>query len=174
MFELNPLANPDASWQHILILAVALILGYIIGYISRKNVISDMETELSRIDSDLKYCKDQKIILKNSVTDRVQVNNVREVVPVMPVVEKIQHDDLKIIEGIGPKIESILNNAGIYSFRQLSQKNAEQISEILTNYDSRFQIHDTTTWPRQAELAANGDWDRLKAWQDELNGGSIE
>ncbi|MCF2447383.1 hypothetical protein L0657_25740 [Dyadobacter sp. CY345] len=173
MFELNPLANPDAFWQHLLMLAVALILGYIIGYISRKSVITDMETELSRLDSDLKYCQDQKIVMKKSA-ERVQVNNVRTVVPVMPVAEKIQHDDLKIIEGIGPKIESVLKNAGINSFRQLSQKTAEQISEILANSDSRFQVHDPTTWPRQAELAANGDWDRLKAWQDELNGGRIE
>lgn len=173
MFELNPLANPDAFWQHLLMLAVALILGYIIGYISRKSVITDMETELSRLDSDLKYCQDQKIVMKNAA-ERVQVNNLREVIPVVPVVEKIQHDDLKIIEGIGPKIESVLKDAGIYSFRQLSQKNAEQISEILTNSDSRFLVHDPTTWPRQAELAANGDWDRLKAWQDELNGGRIE
>ncbi len=173
MFELNPLANPDAFWQHLLMLAVALILGYIIGYISRKSVITDMETELSRLDSDLKYCQDQKIVMKNAA-ERVQVNNLREVIPVVPVVEKIQHDDLKIIEGIGPKIESVLKDAGIYSFRQLSQKNAEQISEILANSDSRFLVHDPTTWPRQAELAANGDWDRLKAWQDELNGGRIE
>ncbi|SEJ68188.1 hypothetical protein SAMN04487995_5878 [Dyadobacter koreensis] len=173
MFELNPLANPDAFWQHILMLAVALILGYIIGYISRKSVISDMEIELSRLDSDLKYCQDQKIVLK-SADERVQVNNVREVLPVMPVAEKIQQDDLKVIEGIGPKIESVLKDAGIYSFRQLSQKSAEQISVILANSDSRFQVHDPATWPRQAELAANGDWDRLKTWQDELNGGRVE
>lgn len=173
MFELNPLANPDAFWQHILMLAVALVLGYIIGYIARKNVISDLETELSRLDSDLKYCKDQKIVLR-SAAERVQVNHVQEVVPVLPVVEKIQHDDLKMIEGIGPKIESILNDAGIHSFRQLSLKTPEQLSAILENLDSRLQIHDPATWPRQAELAANGDWDRLKTWQDQLNGGRVE
>jgi len=174
MFELNPLANPDALWQHILMLAVALILGYIIGYISRKSLINDMEMELSRLDSDLKYCQDQKIVLKNAAADRVQVNQVRNVVAATPVVEKIQNDDLKIIEGIGPKLEVILKDAGIHSFRQLSQKSPEQISEILSKSDPRFQVHDPATWPRQAELAANGDWDRLKIWQDELNGGRVE
>jgi hypothetical protein len=27
------------------------------------------------------------------------------------------------------------------------------------------------TWPKQAELAAEGKWDELKAWQEELDGG---
>ncbi len=90
------------------------------------------------------------------------------------VTEKVQHDDLKIIEGIGPKIESVLNTAGIYSFYQLSQKTPEQISAILSNSDSRFQVHDPATWPRQAELASKGNWDELKAWQELLNGGREE
>ena len=34
-----------------------------------------------------------------------------------------------------------------------------------------FASHDPGTWPKQAELAAVGKWDELKAWQDELSGG---
>ena len=30
---------------------------------------------------------------------------------------------------------------------------------------------DPTTWPKQAKMAAAGDWDALKKWQDELDGG---
>ena len=174
MFELNPLANPDAFWQHILMLAVAALLGYIIGYISGKAKITTFENELSRLDSDLKYCRDQKVVQRNTAS-KIQVNNVREVIPVLPTpVERIQQDDLKVIEGIGPKMESVLKDAGILTFRQLSHKSAEQISQILVNSDSRFQVHDPATWPRQAELAANGSWDQLKAWQDELNGGRVD
>jgi len=35
-------------------------------------------------------------------------------------------------------------------------------------------MHDPTTWPQQADLAANGKWDELKVLQDELNGGRPE
>ncbi|MCF0054736.1 hypothetical protein [Dyadobacter sp. CY356] len=169
MFQLNPLANPDALWQHILMLVVAAILGYIIGYITGSSVISQLEDELGRLDNDLQYCKSQKKAVK------IATNTTRESftgIAVTP--EKVQHDDLKIIEGIGPKLESILNAAGIHSFYQLSQKTPEQISAILSNSDSRFQVHDPATWPRQAELASKGNWDELKAWQDQLNGGREE
>jgi len=32
-------------------------------------------------------------------------------------------------------------------------------------------MHDPTTWPQQAGMAAKGEWDALKTWQDELQGG---
>lgn len=167
MFELNPLANPDALWQHIAMLVVSIILGYFIGLISGKKEILRLENELYRLDSDLSYCHDQKTILKKSASKQPL-----EIIAVSDT--DTQHDDLKIIEGIGPKIESVLKEAGIHSFQQLSQKQPDQISSILLNADARLQIHDPTTWPRQAALAAHGNWDQLKTWQDELNGGRAE
>ena len=35
----------------------------------------------------------------------------------------------------------------------------------------RFQMHDPTSWPDQAKLAAEGRWDELKELQDILQGG---
>jgi len=32
-------------------------------------------------------------------------------------------------------------------------------------------MHNPGTWPKQAEMAAEGKWDELKVWQDELDGG---
>ncbi len=75
------------------------------------------------------------------------------------------------IEGIGPKIAEVLNEAGLYSFRQLADTDADKIKAILEAAGPRFSIHNPTTWPRQAALAADGKWDELKAWQDELEGG---
>ena len=80
-------------------------------------------------------------------------------------------DDLKKVEGIGPKIESLLNDAGIYTFAQLSETDPDKIREILDAAGPRYRIHDPATWPKQAGLAAEGRWDELKQLQDELNGG---
>lgn len=80
-------------------------------------------------------------------------------------------DKLNKIEGIGPKIASVLNEAGIDSFAALSTKTPEEIREILDAAEGNFKAHDPGTWPKQAEMAAAGNWDELKAWQDELNGG---
>jgi len=35
----------------------------------------------------------------------------------------------------------------------------------------RYQMHDPTSWPKQSQLAADGQWKELKVLQDELDGG---
>ena len=80
-------------------------------------------------------------------------------------------DDLKKIEGIGPAIEKLLIAAGFTSFSALAAANASDIKEILTAAGSRFGFHDPTTWPQQAGLAAEGNWDELKKLHEELDGG---
>lgn len=82
-------------------------------------------------------------------------------------------DDLKKIEGIGPKIAEHLNNAGILTFGQLAAASVDQLNEILANAGKRYAVHNPSTWPQQSELAAKGDWDALKVLQDELDGGKV-
>ena len=77
-------------------------------------------------------------------------------------------DDLKKIEGIGPKIASTLVEAGIATFANLAKAKPAKISEIIADVRGN---HVTDTWPAQAKLAADGKWDELKKWQDELDGG---
>ncbi len=82
-----------------------------------------------------------------------------------------ESDDLKKIEGIGPKIAQILGDAGISTFDALSKSEAEQLRGILLEAGSRCKMFDPTTWPEQASIAAAGDWDALKTLQDQLQGG---
>ncbi len=86
---------------------------------------------------------------------------------------KTKADDFKKIEGIGPKIAELLNNAGISTFVELANTNADKIKGILEDAGSRYKSHDPTTWPAQAKMAAVGEWDKLKNWQDQLDGGRI-
>ena len=80
-------------------------------------------------------------------------------------------DKLTKIEGIGPKIQELLNQAGIYSFKHLADTAVPKLSKILENAGSRFQMHNPGTWPKQSKMAADGAWEQLKKWQDELDGG---
>ncbi len=82
-----------------------------------------------------------------------------------------QTDDLTKIEGIGPKIAGLIKAEGIMSFGQLAKTSADKIKAILEKAGSRFQMHDPTSWPTQAQLAADGEWKKLEKLQDELNGG---
>ena len=82
-------------------------------------------------------------------------------------------DDLKLIEGIGPKIEGLLNDAGIHTWAALAATSVDKIKEVLTAAGKRYATHNPSTWPQQADMAAKGEMDKLKAWQDELDGGKI-
>ncbi|MFD0863495.1 50S ribosomal protein L21 [Sungkyunkwania multivorans] len=82
--------------------------------------------------------------------------------------KKAAKDDLKKIEGIGPKIAETLTAAGIATFADLAKAKPAKISEIIAEVRGN---HVPDTWPEQAKLAADGKWDELKALQDKLDGG---
>ena len=84
---------------------------------------------------------------------------------------KAKGDDLKLIEGVGPKMAEILHEAGIDSFATLASKTGEELSEILLAQGSRYKMFDPTTWPEQAALAAAGKMDELQTLKDSLHGG---
>jgi predicted flap endonuclease-1-like 5' DNA nuclease len=85
--------------------------------------------------------------------------------------KSVKQDDLKIVEGIGPKIEELFNTSGILTWKALSETSVDRLREILDKAGERFQIHDPGTWPRQAKMAYEGKWQELKDWQDSLDGG---
>ncbi len=78
-------------------------------------------------------------------------------------------DDLRRIEGIGPKVASVFQAAGITTFARLAATDVDQLKGVLKGAGVR--IADPGTWPEQASLAAGGDWDALKALQGTLKGG---
>ena len=85
--------------------------------------------------------------------------------------EVTKADDLTKIEGIGPKMAGVFTAAGIGSFSELAAKSADELKAILDAAEGNFAAHDPGTWPEQAKMAADGKWDELKVWQDELDGG---
>ncbi|WP_225036120.1 50S ribosomal protein L21 [Winogradskyella sp. SM1960] len=80
-------------------------------------------------------------------------------------------DDLKKIEGAGPKAAEALVNAGFETFEKVANAKAEELSNVLSEASSRLAHIVTETWPKQAKLAAEGKWDELKELQDRLDGG---
>ncbi|NND32081.1 MAG: hypothetical protein HKN76_05770, partial [Saprospiraceae bacterium] len=84
---------------------------------------------------------------------------------------KIKEDDLKIVEGIGPKTEQLLHNSGIHTWRQLGNTSVPQLQSILDKAGDRFQLLNPGTWPKQARMAAEGQWIKLREYQDYLVGG---
>lgn len=82
-------------------------------------------------------------------------------------------DDLTKVEGIGPKIQGLLNNDGIWSWKQLSEVSVERIQKVLDDAGPRYRVHNPGSWPLQAKMCHNGEWDKLDKWQDEHKGGRL-
>ena len=80
-------------------------------------------------------------------------------------------NDLTVVEGIGPKINELFNNAGIKTFVQLAAATVPQMRKILDDGGSRFRIANPSTWAKQSALAADNKWEALKKLQNELSAG---
>jgi predicted flap endonuclease-1-like 5' DNA nuclease len=82
-------------------------------------------------------------------------------------------DDLKVIEGIGPKIEMILKEAGIENWHQLAEVNIDNLKGILEKAGPRFRLNDPSSWSQQARLLSEGSYDKFKELTDNLVGGKV-
>ena len=78
-------------------------------------------------------------------------------------------DDLIKIEGVGPKVASVLKQAGITTFETLANADPTEVQRILN--EAGLQMMNPEGWIEQARLAAQGDWAALERLQGELKGG---
>jgi predicted flap endonuclease-1-like 5' DNA nuclease len=71
-------------------------------------------------------------------------------------------DDLKLIVGIGAKVEVLLHNANVLTFKQLSKMKAPEIQMLLVYGGSHFARLNAASWPKQAKYAAQGKWEKMQ------------
>ena len=79
--------------------------------------------------------------------------------------------DLQIIEGIGPKIEQVLKESGVFNLNMLAQRDPEELRSMLTQAGDKYRMHNPDSWPKQAQLAVAGNLEELEAYQEVLKGG---
>jgi predicted flap endonuclease-1-like 5' DNA nuclease len=92
---------------------------------------------------------------------------------VTPPAAVVKPDDLKVIEGIGPKMAQALIDAGISTYARLAAASEDEIRAAIEAAGMRL-APSIGTWAEQASYAARGDWDGLKAFQSTLTGGRRE
>lgn len=81
---------------------------------------------------------------------------------------------LEKIEGIGPKISRLLNARSIYTFADLAEANVEELQQCLEEAGPQHHLVNPATWPEQARLAADGNWEALDVFQANLQGGRVQ
>ena len=87
------------------------------------------------------------------------------------IVKKKVKDDLTKVEGVGPAIKRLLWKNKIESFKDLSKAPVKELREILDSAGPMFQMHNPSTWARQAKLASQKKWVELERYQNKLDGG---
>lgn len=71
-----------------------------------------------------------------------------------PAAPQVRPDNLKRVNGIGPKIEKLLKDNGITTFAQLAQTEVSRIQALLDEVE--YTLADPATWPEQARQLAAG------------------
>jgi len=140
----------DASGEIIILLLGAFLLGAMLGWLFR-------------------HFFGQDAACKKCITQGKGASSAASTVK--KGVAKSMQDDLKKVEGIGPKIEKLLQRAGIMTWSDLAKASPSRLKGILNDAGKRYQVHDPSTWPEQAGYARDGKWNKLKEYQDFLNKG---
>lgn len=160
--------------------------------------ISKLETDLrliksksSVLENDLETCKMDKVRLESDLMNAQNnaSNNIGNLATGLAATaatiafdadaakavfgKKIKQDDLKLVEGIGPKIEQLFHDHNVKTWKALSECSQEKCKDVLKSGGKRFEMHKPGTWPKQAKLAYEGKWQELFDWQEELDGGKL-
>lgn len=138
-------------------------------------LLSQREAEIERLHEQIRKLKNDVIMCESERNALREQAKTAKPTPqsVTFAGTKWKWDDLKIVEGIGPKIAELFIKEGIKTWHQLAETSADRLKEILDAAGPNFQIHDPSTWPAQARLADQGKWEELKQLQDELSGGKV-
>jgi predicted flap endonuclease-1-like 5' DNA nuclease len=134
------------------------------GIASLNLTIDRQEKEIARIKTELEEALKVK-----------ETHETAEVPPAaaMPLFspENIKTDDLKVVNGIGPKIAQLLINRGITTWKSLSETSPNYLTAILhEDGGERFRIHNPESWPHQALLLHEGRWDEFRDLLERLEG----
>lgn len=145
----------NTTWEIVIMLLIAFILGWLLHHFM--------------------HCRKTKENLPPvpppKATKPAASKEDTVITPLVSTPDLSQIDDLKVVEGIGPKIESLLHAADITSMRGLAVAETDVIKKILDEAGPRFRMHNPKTWSIQATLIADEKWDELKAYQNSLVGG---
>ena len=77
-------------------------------------------------------------------------------------------DDLSRIHGITKKVAQLLKKQGVTGFKDLSKLSIKSLKAILEAGGSPYSTYNPSGWPKQAKLAAAGEWEALAALQGTL------
>lgn len=155
------------------------VFGYLLGKSSSKTLANSRDLVLlqeknTKLEADLALCN-QKLssevsaISSIAAADTVFDRNAAKAA----LGKRVKEDDLKIVEGIGPKIEGLFHNYNIKTWKALSDTTVAKCQEVLDSGGQKYKIHDPASWPMQAKMCYENKWKELHQWQVEHKHGKL-
>lgn len=166
-------------WCWLIPLLVGLLcalFGYLLGKGSSKTIDHSAELKMcqeknAQLKADLDACNKKLTAVpppSANVTTSLGATSAAPQVPVLIPFDasaaktvfgkNIKENDLKVVEGIGPKIEGLFQGAGIANWKALSETSVASCKEVLATGGERYRIHDPSSWPMQAKMCYEGKW----------------
>jgi large subunit ribosomal protein L15 len=164
------IANAENSETKVAVKAPKTIKEVKVEKVAAEPIKEAVVIETAKIEEVVEVPVEAPVVEEKVVSDAIDV--VKE--PKKSTKKGSDGDNLKLIEGIGPKIAEVLTAAGVDTFAKLSTSDFDTLKAILAEAGGNLASHNPTTWPQQAALAAAGQWDELKELQEKLLGGRPE
>lgn len=163
----------------IIMIVVGLIFG-IVGFFLGRSMSKSGELELSveelkasnnRLQTELELCRESLNHHDTQVSAEPVKFNAKMAKAVLG--RFVKQDDLKIVEGIGPKIEGLFHNYNIKTWKALSETSVAKCHEVLDSGGEKYRVHDPASWPMQARMCYENKWKELHRWQEEHKHGKL-
>jgi predicted flap endonuclease-1-like 5' DNA nuclease/cell division protein FtsL len=81
---------------------------------------------------------------------------------------QVTDNDLTLITGIGARTAALLQANGIDTWEDLANTSVEQLQAILHEAGGVYKSQDSTHWAKQAIMASQGEWRKLRVFQETL------
>ena len=172
-------------WVILAIVGITIgVVGYLLGKVNKspdvdtKLLVEKLETENIKLRAELEECKKRATAVRIPKPDSSSVSPPTKAAfnaaaAKAALGKKVEKDDLKIVEGIGPKIQGLFHNFDIKTWKALSETSANKCQEVLNSGGKRYRIHDPASWPMQAKMAHEGHWEQLAEWQEKHRAGKF-
>jgi len=140
---------------------------------SHKGIVDGLNASIDAYQRRLKVIEEELSQIRNPVLIPHQSSPVVSISANYDHVSKllgkpVTENDLSVIYGIGPKTSALLQSKSIQTWQDLAQTSIEMLKQILTEAGGSFKSIDPTSWPKQAFMAAQSEWRKLRVYQESL------
>jgi len=149
-----------------LLILLAALLGLLVGWLiwGRRSIAIQDSAELDRLKSELAACQEAHRNKDAQLASQVDYDgdgifegeNEGQKPSTLTAARNGQADDLKLIKGVGTKLEALCNRLGFYHFDQVANWTPDEVAWVDANLDGFKGRVSRDNWVSQAKILAAG------------------